>query len=214
MIAALVIGFVLSFLGSIPIAGPIAVIIVSKALEHRNRAAFFISIGASVAEAFYAYLAFWGFSTVLGSFPGLIPASRLVGAGILVALGVYLVLRKSKTPEQAKARDQSNAVGVRNILLGFSMTIVNPTLIVTWTAAVGAAHSTGLLRMFQRDAWTFSLGVLAGINSWFAILLVLLGRFKKKVTPDTLDKVIRGIGVALLVLGSIFAVRTVWRWSS
>lgn len=73
MIAALVIGFVLSFLGSVPIAGPIAVIIVSKALEHRNRAAFFISIGASVAESFYAFLAFWGFrrssGAIRASFP-------------------------------------------------------------------------------------------------------------------------------------------------
>ena len=213
MIVALIIGFVLSFLGSVPIAGPIAVIIVSKALEHRNRAAFFISIGASVAEAIYAYLAFWGFSTVLGRYPGLVPASRLVGACILVALGVYLVVRKSKTPEQAKAKDKSNAVGIRNVLLGFSMTIVNPTLIVTWTAAVGAAHSTGLLRMYQRDAWTFSLGVLAGINTWFATLLVLLGRFKKKATPETLDKVIHGIGVLLIVLGGIFAVRTIVKWA-
>ena len=213
MIVALIIGFVLSFLGSVPIAGPIAVIIVSKALEHRNRAAFFISIGASVAEAIYAYLAFWGFSTVLGSYPSLVPASRLIGACILTALGIYLVVRKSKTPEQAKARDQSNAVGIRNVLLGFSMTIVNPTLIVTWTAAVGAAHSTGVLRMYQRDAWTFSLGVLAGINTWFATLLVLLGRFKKNVTPQTIDKLIRGIGGLLIVLGAIFALRTIIKWA-
>ena len=213
MIVALIIGFVLSFLGSIPIAGPIAVIIVSKALEHRNRAAFFISIGASVAEAIYAYLAFWGFSTVLVSYPSLVPASRLIGACILIGLGIYLVVRKAKTPEQAKARDNANAVGIRNVLLGFSMTIVNPTLIVTWTAAVGAAHSTGLLRMYQRDAWTFSLGVLAGINTWFATLLVLLGRFKKNMTPKTLDKVIRGIGIVLIVLGGIFGVRTIVKWA-
>lgn len=213
MIVALIIGFVLSFIGSVPIAGPIAVIILSKALEHRGRAAFFISIGASVAEGFYAFLAFWGFSTVLVSYPSLVPASRFVGACILVALGIYLFARKPKSPEHNKARDKANAVGIRNILLGFSMTIVNPTLIVTWTAAVGAAHSTGFMRMYQRDAWAFAVGVCAGINSWFAVLLVLVGRFKQKVTPQTIDKMIRGIGILLIVLGGIFGVRTIVRWT-
>ncbi|MEO8799084.1 MAG: LysE family transporter [Polyangiaceae bacterium] len=214
MLAALLVGFVLSFLGSIPIAGPIAVIIVSKALEHRNRAAFFISIGASVAEAFYAFLAFWGFSAVLGKYPSLQPISRLIGCAILIALGVYLAVRKPKSKEAAQAKDQANAVGVRNVLLGFTMTVVNPTLIVTWTAAVGAAHSTGLLRMHQSDAFTFSLGVCAGIVTWFSLLLVLLGRFKKKVGPDTLNKAIRYIGIALIVLGSAFAIRVLIKWGS
>lgn len=214
MIAALVVAFVLSFLGSIPIAGPIAVIVVSKALEHRNRAAFFIAVGASVAEAIYAFLAFWGFSAVLGGHPGLVPASRLVGCGIIVALGIYLVVRKPKSPEHAKAKDRSNAVGIRNVLLGFSMTVVNPTLIVTWTAAVGAAHSTGFLRMQPRDAFPFALGVAGGIVSWFALLLVLLGHFKEKVTESTLNKSIRWIGVALIVAGGLFGARVLVKWAA
>lgn len=214
MLAALLVGFVLSFLGSIPIAGPIAVIIVSKALDHRNRAAFFISIGASVAEAIYAFLAFWGFSAVLGKYPSLQPVSRLIGCVILIALGVYLAVRKPKSKEAAQAKDQSNAVGVRNVLLGFTMTVVNPTLIVTWTAAVGAAHSTGLLRMHPSDAFTFSLGVCAGIITWFSLLLVLLGRFKEKVGPDTLNKVIRYIGIALIVVGAAFAIRVLVTWGT
>ena len=213
MIAALVIGFVLAFLGSIPIAGPIAVIVLSKGLEHRNRAGLFIAIGAAVAEAIYAFLAFWGFSSILSRYPVLIPATRLIGCIILILLGIYLAVRAPKSKEAAQTKDKSKVVGVRNILLGFSMTVVNPTLIVTWTAAVGAAHSTGLLAMRPRDALPFSIGVCGGIITWFALMLMLIGRFHKSMQPEKMQKIIKAIGIVLVVLGAAFGARVLWKWN-
>jgi threonine/homoserine/homoserine lactone efflux protein len=212
VIVALVIGLVFAFFGSIPIAGPIAVVVLSKGLEHRNRAGLFIAMGAAVAEAIYAFLAFWGFSAVLTRFPILVPATRLVGSAILIALGLYLTLKAPKSKEAAQSKDESKVVGVRNILLGFSMTIVNPTLIVTWTAAVGAAHSTGILELAPRNALPFSIGVCAGIITWFAIMLALLARFRSKMKQENLAKVIKVIGWALVVLGGAFGARILYAW--
>lgn len=212
MIFALVIGFVFAFFGSIPIAGPIAVVVLSRGLEHRNRAGLFIAMGAAVAEAIYAFLAFWGFSAVLGRFPILIPATRLVGCTILILLGLYLALKTPKSKESAQVKDKSGVVGVRNILLGFTMTIVNPTLIVTWTAAVSAAHSTGILQLEPHNALPFSIGVCGGIITWFAILLALLARFRSHMKQESLHKVIKVIGWALVVLGAGFGARVLLTW--
>jgi threonine/homoserine/homoserine lactone efflux protein len=212
MIGSLVVGFVFAFIGSIPIAGPIAVVVLSKGLEHRNRAGIFIAIGAAVAEAVYAFLAFWGFSTVLARFPNLVPATRVAGCAILIALGVYLAVREPKAGEGAQRKDRTSGRGARNLLLGFWMTAVNPTLLVTWTAAVGAAHSTGVLDLQPRDAFPFSLGVCAGIIAWFAVLLALLGRFQSRINPTKLRTVIRVIGAALVVLGVVFGIRTLTHW--
>jgi threonine/homoserine/homoserine lactone efflux protein len=212
VIIALVIGFVFAFIGSIPIAGPIAVIVLSKGLEHRNRAGLFIATGAAVAEAIFAFLAFWGFSAVLSRYPTLIPATRLVGCLILVALGIYLAVRTPKSKEAQQQKDKKGVVGVRNILLGFSMTIVNPTLLVTWTAAVGAAHSTGILDMQPHNAFPFSLGVCGGIIAWFAVMLATMAKLHHKMNPEKMQRVIKIIGVVLIVLGSAFAIRVLYKW--
>ena len=213
MIVALIIGFVFAFFGSIPIAGPIAVIVLSKGLQYRNRAGLFIAIGAAVAEAIYAFLAFWGFSAVLSRYPKLIPATRLVGCAILIGLGIYLAVRTPKSKEAAQSKDKSKVVGVRNILLGFSMTVVNPTLLVTWTAVVGAAHSTGILEMQPRDAFPFSIGVCGGIIAWFALMLMLIGRFHHRMNPKKMQKIIQAIGIALIALGAAFGARVLWKWN-
>ncbi|MEO8874052.1 MAG: LysE family transporter [Polyangiaceae bacterium] len=212
MILALIIGLVFAFFGSIPIAGPIAVVVLSRGLEHRGRAGLFIAMGAAVAEAIYAFLAFWGFSAVLTRFPSLVPATRLVGCVILISLGLYLALKTPKSKEAAQDKDKEGVVGVRNLLLGFTMTIVNPTLIVTWTAAVSAAHSSGILELAPRNAFPFSIGVCAGIILWFAILLALLAKFHSKINPDKMQTVIKVIGWVLVVAGAAFAVRVLYKW--
>lgn len=212
MFGSLVVGFILSFIGSMPIAGPIAVLVLSKGLEHRHRAGFFIAIGAAVAEAIYAFLAFWGFSKVLARFPIVLPASRLVGCVLLIALGIYMMVRKPSPPEHVEHRDRSNAVGARNILVGFSMTAVNPTLIVTWTAAVSASNASGLIELTPNRAIPFAIGVCTGIILWFASMLSVLKKFKNKMRYDRMNRVIRVMGFVLLLSGTIFGVRALIQW--
>jgi threonine/homoserine/homoserine lactone efflux protein len=210
LILALVVGLLLSFVGSMPIAGPIAAIVVSKGLENKTRAGLCIAGGAAVAESAYAFMAFWGITSVLNRFPGILRASRILGCAILVALGLYFFFRKRK--EAVRPEDPIERVGYKNVLFGFSVTAANPTLIVTWTAAVSAAHSTGILRVRAFDAFPFAAGVVTGIVSWFAILLWLLSHFRTKVNPRTIDRAIRVMGILLVVLGVAFAIRVIGAW--
>jgi threonine/homoserine/homoserine lactone efflux protein len=72
------------------------------------------------------------------------------------------------------------------------------------------------LRVRALDAFPFAGGVAVGIVGWFALLLWLLSRFRSKVNPSTLDRVIRGMGVLLVLLGVALALRVivVWRGAS
>jgi threonine/homoserine/homoserine lactone efflux protein len=210
LILAFIVGLFLAFAGSMPIAGPIAVVIVSKGLENKARAGICIAAGAAVAESAYAFMAFWGLTSVLNRFPVVLRASRLFGCALLIALGVYFILRKRK--ESAPPKDQAERAGFQNVLFGLSVTAANPTLIVTWTAAVSAAHSMGILRVRALDAFPFAGGVAVGIVAWFVILLWLLSRFRSRVNPSTIDRVIRTMGVLLVLLGLAFAVRVIVGW--
>lgn len=211
MLVALVIGFVLAFVGSMPVAGPIAVIMVGKGLEGQRRPGLYIAIGAAVCEAGYACLAFLGLTAAFGRFPLLVPISRVLGCVILIALGVYFLVRSPKA-RAADAPPSSKQPRYGHLALGFSITLFNPTLIITWTAAVTAAQSTGLLRVHAYDAFPFAGGVAVGIVTWFSVLLWLLQRFQKKLSNERLGSIIKGMGVLLVVCGLGFGLRTVLTW--
>ena len=64
------------FAGSMPLAGPVAVLVVSRGALKEYTAAFRIGLGAAVAEGVYAFLAFWGFATFLARYPAVLPISH------------------------------------------------------------------------------------------------------------------------------------------
>jgi len=205
-----IIGFLFGFVGSMPVAGPIALLVFGRGLEGKGRAGLHIAIGAAVAESVYAYLAFWGFSELLETTPWLGVASRVGGAVILIALGLWFLLRRPKPANAAEppARLTAKRKGVkRNVALGFVITAVNPALIATWGAAVTTLYSVMPLEFNADHALPFSVGACIGIASWFSVLLVLLSRFRNRFRADTLDRAARGAGILILCAGLALAVR-------
>jgi threonine/homoserine/homoserine lactone efflux protein len=155
-------------------------------------------------------MAFWGLSEMMARFPILLPLSRLVGCAVLSAVGIYFLVRpRHFAPTPAR----SGVDGWRSALLGFTMTAANPTLIVSWSAAVGAAHATGLLRIEPHDALPFAGGVGMGTVTWFATLLRLLERFRARAEARMVDRIVRAMGGALVLLGVGMGVRVALRWA-
>jgi threonine/homoserine/homoserine lactone efflux protein len=208
MLAALL-GFLFGFVGSMPVAGPVAVIVFGRGIEDRARSALYIAIGSAVAESVYAYLAFWGFSAFLTKYKWIELVSTTAAAIILTGLGLRFMLRKpSERPVDAGKRHVGKK---RNFTLGFLLTALNPTLIATWTAAVTTVYSLQVVDFDESGALPFSLGAATGIVSWFATLLYLLKRFRARVSPAVLDKVVRVMGCFLVVLGVGIAARFTYR---
>lgn len=201
MLFPAVIGFIIGFFGSVPIAGPIAALVLHRGLERRDQSGMYIAWSAAAAEGIYAYLAFWGFEELLGGYPWVETASRLAGSLLLTALGVVFVLRPPRG-ESALARTDAPVGVKRNLLLGFSITALNPTLLATWGAAVTMAYSLAPAQIATGGALSFALGAVGGVGVWFTILLVLLRRFSDHVQPDTVARVVRLTGFFLLMLGS------------
>jgi threonine/homoserine/homoserine lactone efflux protein len=51
LVAPVALGFAFGFVGSIPVAGPIAALVLSRGLEGRARSALSLAAGAALAEA-------------------------------------------------------------------------------------------------------------------------------------------------------------------
>jgi len=202
-VAPALLGFAFGFVGSIPIAGPVAVLVLCRGLEGRVRSALSLGSGAALAEAGYAYLAFWGFSGFLARYAWVELASRVASALLLTGLGLYFLHKSGAEPfrpERGPGRSR------RSFLLGLAITALNPALIATWTAAVAALYSLGILEFDPSAALPFSLGACTGITAWFALLLGCLQRFRLRISGDALFRLRRGMGVVLIALGAVFAV--------
>lgn len=206
MVLIALVGFILGFFGSVPIAGPIAALVLRRGLQGRTRAGVCIALGASVAEGIYAYLAFWGMGELMAEVPWVEPVSRTVGAALLLLLGLLFVFHP---PQTADAPDSSETTEgtKRNLALGFSITALNPTLIATWSAAVTMGYSLLPGPLDTSQALPFSAGATLGISIWFMILLWLIGRYRQRFEPSTMKRVVRGTGLFLIILGGGAAVR-------
>ncbi|MGD8858924.1 MAG: LysE family transporter [Myxococcales bacterium] len=212
MLTAPLIGFVLGFFGSIPVAGPVGVLAFNRGLDGRSRGALSLATGSAIVEAAYAYLAFWGFSQLLTSYPWIRTATSGAAALILLGLGVHFAFRRND-PDAAE-HPPDPTVGVkRSFVLGFTITALNPTLLATWPAALTMVHSFlepfGVSLFARERALSFSAGVCVGIVSWFALLLALLGRYKRRIPQHTIDRIVRGTGFVLIGFGVWFGVRFV-----
>ena len=204
MIVAAIIGFLFGFIGSMPVAGPIAALVFARAVQGRMREGLHIAIGGALAEAFYAALAFWGFAELLKTYAWLETVSNAAAAVILTALGVIFLCHKGTEPANTPGEQASSR---RGVLLGFSITALNPTLIATWAAASATLLSSGVVALDTSHAVPFSVGAMVGIILWFVTLLRLVGHFRDRFSYETLATVIRGMGGALLVIAAWF----VWR---
>ncbi len=200
-----VVALAFAFVGSMPLAGPIAVLTLSRAATRRFDEALRIGLGAAVAEAVYAGVAFWGFATFLARRPLLVPISQGATGVLLIALGTsFLWWRPTK-----RADPRENKAGTA--LLGFSISALNPTLLLTWTAAVAFLYARGAQRHSAIFAIPFGLSAGAGVAAWFGCLVKLLRTFGTKLPLAAFRWVIRTMGVALVAIGIALTVKLV-RW--
>jgi threonine/homoserine/homoserine lactone efflux protein len=203
LIAVCVVALVFGFVGSMPLAGPIAIMAVARASRGKYSEALRVGLGAAAAEGLYAAVAFWGFTTFLANHAIVAPISRAVTAVVLVAIGVRFMFWK---PTEGKDT-QENKAGTA--LLGFSVSAINPTLLLTWSAAVAALYSRGLKEASPVYAIPFGLCAAAGIGGWFVTLTVLFKKYGGKLPRTTLTWVIRAMGLVLVILGLSSAVKVV-----
>jgi threonine/homoserine/homoserine lactone efflux protein len=207
MLLLLLLGFAFGYVGSMPVAGPISVLVLHLGLANDARHALCVAVGGALAEGLYALLAFWGLSTVLTHYPVILPVSRAVGAVLLLVLGLVMLLTRMRgaTPQTQQPRKGNK----RSFVLGFLVTALNPTLIVTWTAAVAALNATGLLVMDQAQAPPFAAAVCVGIVAWFLTLLWLVRRWRDRVSVESLGRFKRAMGALLVAAGGWLAIRVV-----
>ncbi|AKT40255.1 LysE family translocator [Chondromyces crocatus] len=189
------VAFAFGFIGSIPLTGPVAAMVLSACVQKQYGLAVRIGLGAAVAEAFYATAAFWGFSRFLADNPLVLSLSHGLSAVVLGVLGLYFM--RWTPSETAQPGEEKH---LRGFVLGFSVSILNPTLLATWSTAVAYLYSRQIVPFTELEAIPFGLAAAAGVAAWEVLLVALLRRYEARFPRRALAWLIRGMGLLLLVM--------------
>jgi threonine/homoserine/homoserine lactone efflux protein len=196
-LAVSLVALVFSFVGSLPLVGPIAVLVVSNGVNGRYKDALQIGLGAAVAEGIYAFLAFWGFATFLTRYAIVLPISRAVTAAILLSLGVHFLFFQLKDVAPTSVGEAKRG----RFWVGFSISILNPTLLATWSAVTTFLYSKQLFAMTGMLAIPFGGFAAGGIMIWAFMMVTLMRKFRERFPKGLLTWMVRGMGVVLIGIG-------------
>jgi len=156
-------GLLAGFIFSMPIAGPISILITSNALKGRLRYCNLVSIGASFADFTYVFIAVFGLTRLYSFYKPLIPYIFAVGSIFFFFLG-YKIIRtkldiehledKSHLTEKIKKKERGA------FYTGFMINFLNPTLfigvltssflVISFVASLGL-HTGGLASKMDQN---------------------------------------------------------------
>jgi threonine/homoserine/homoserine lactone efflux protein len=198
----LTVGFLVGFIGSVPVAGPIAALVFKCGLDARFTKGVWIGLGNGAAEGIYAGLAFWGVGALLKPYPMVRPISMLIGAVILVVIGLALLGLFSR---EKAGDDRPDVPSGGGFAIGFGVTILNPTLIATYGTVVAMIHAANPELLGAPSSVAFGFGAGAGAALWFFTMMRLMERFRSRFSEETIQRITRGTGLFVLGVAAWFA---------
>jgi threonine/homoserine/homoserine lactone efflux protein len=133
IISVSIAGLLAGFIFSMPIAGPISILIATNALKGRLRYCNLISLGASVADFAYVFVAVFGMTRLYSFYKPAMPYIFTAGSLFFLFLG-YKIIRskidiehledKTHLVEKIERRDKGA------FYTGFMINFLNPTLFI------------------------------------------------------------------------------------
>jgi threonine/homoserine/homoserine lactone efflux protein len=200
LLLAFGLGFLLSLLGSLPMTGPLALLVLDRVVSGQRRSALWMAVSGALVEGIVAALIAALLPLVLAHSTSIVRISRLSGGAVIAVIGLLLVLRPQTVSQLETTHKQ------QSLLAGFLATSLNPTLIATWTIAVTALHGNGLLDGGFRSGPLFGMGVVLGVFAWFGALLLLARLGPRERLNRYRAGLGRSVGAVLLLVG----VLTLW----
>jgi threonine/homoserine/homoserine lactone efflux protein len=133
IITLVLIGFSAGFIFSIPVAGPINIIITTNALAGKLRFCLRTALGACIMEFFYVLIVVYGITSLYVLYKPFVPYLLIAGSVILIFVGIKIIKTKldvNNLESKSILRDKiKNKGGFRT---GVLINLTNPSLFLGW----------------------------------------------------------------------------------
>ncbi|MBI3962186.1 MAG: LysE family transporter, partial [Deinococcus sp.] len=194
--------------------GPTGTTAVRQGLTSGALVTFWIGMGAAFTDLFYILATYWGITPLLFRLPWLTPLLYGLGALMLGRMGLGAVRQAARGGRSFSAPTPGGNLPALSgwrapLLLGISVTVVNPATITSWLSIGGAFIAAHLLTLSPLQAVGVMLGILVGSAAWFSILALLVG--VARASLGRLPWLFRAAGLlsGLALLG--FALAFAWK---
>lgn len=198
-------GVSVGFIASIPL-GPIGVLCIQRTLNNGHRSGFASGAGAATSDFLYALVAGFSISMVTDFIDAWRPVLLVVGAGVLLFLGLRMLLAKPRRHlHRTNAPVKASSLW-QNYVSTFFLTVSNPLALFVF---IGAFSLVGVYETLAARCLEVG-GVLIGALLWWFTLTMMVGIFRKKLTIRRLfyiNKIAGGVIVTLVLMTGIMELR-------
>ena len=130
------VGAIAGFIYSMPIAGPISIIVVSRAFQGKVRFCLRTALGAAITEFIIVFIAVYGITMLVELYRPIFPYFLFAGAVFIIIVGVKIRKQKidfkSLESKMIVTDKYENRGGLRT---GIAINFANLTLIINWFVA-------------------------------------------------------------------------------
>jgi threonine/homoserine/homoserine lactone efflux protein len=204
-IMIVLLGLGLGIFSAIMPLGPVTVLVLRRAMAGDSSGALRLGLGRVPAESFYCGLATFGIVALLDRFPAARASIEVFGTLVFLAVGLWLLTQRASpattpsteapTPAEIRARRWGDASG-------FIISMLNPTLLFSWSAMVAIAVSMGGLAPSLFDKLAFPLALGLGIGIGYVILVEFLRRHGARVEQIWVQRAIQAMGAVFVSLAA------------
>ncbi|MCI5777176.1 MAG: LysE family transporter [Bacteroidales bacterium] len=192
-------GISVGFVASVPL-GPIGVLCIQRTLSKGRRSGFASGCGAASSDFIYAVVAGFSISMVTDFVQAHRQTLFIGGALVLIFLGIRMLISKPHLQlRQQRQTRQTKASLWQDFVSTFFLTISNPLALFVFMGAFSlvGVQETRLERILIVG------GVFVGAITWWFILTLLVGLFRRMLTLRRLLYITRIAGAIIIGLVAI-----------
>jgi threonine/homoserine/homoserine lactone efflux protein len=126
-------GLLAGFIFSMPIAGPISILITTNALKGRVRYCALVSLGASIADFAYVFIAVFGLTKFYSFYKPLIPYILILGSAFFLIIGYRIIKTKidiEHLEDKSHLTEKIQKKARGGFYTGLMINFLNPTLFI------------------------------------------------------------------------------------
>ena len=202
LLFSLLLGIVMGLLFAIPL-GPISVFVAQQTMKGQTRDGLRVAAGSVVIDIVYCLIITLGFISLFARYlqDHYVQLSLAI---VMIVYGLKMLIydrrHPKQKPERVPTRRPARNGGSRmKYLLGTTMALANPTLFLSWTAALSFLTAQGLLASHFWDKIVFSFAVGLGNLVWFLGLALFVRSKRHVISPRFVERT--GDVTALVVVG-------------
>lgn len=200
-------GFITAFLLAIPV-GPVNLTIINEGARRGRKWAVLISLGATLMELIYCFVAFTGLASFLLTSKYVKPGMELFTFGFMLVLGIKFLMAKSvsgpvelgEAAQKIEARIGETLHPSSAFAIGFVRVLANPGVMLGWFFFAAYFIS----RDWVTPDWEGKLSCVGGVGLgtwlWFMVLSFQSARGYGRLNEKTLLKIEHWSGLFLLIL--------------